>query len=129
MADKSLWEILVPDYNNNGIKYPIEHHWEWDDKVRQISGGLTVFKTAKGQWLNPEGRLFSEKMIPVRVLCSENDISNIIDMTIKHYNQEAVLAYEISEKVILRYAPKPEDSIIAKKVDEIESIPATLYYF
>jgi hypothetical protein len=109
MDKKSLWEILVPDYDKSGNQYPIEHHWQWDEKVRQISGGLTIFKTAKGQWLNPEGKLFSEKMIPVRINCSEKDISDIIDMTIEHYTQEAVLAYEISEKVMLKYAPKPDN--------------------
>jgi len=106
MRKKSLWEILVPNYDNSGNKYSLDYHHQWDNKVRVITGGLTILKTAKGQWVNPEGRLFAEEMIPVRVLCYKNDISNIIDITLEHYNQEAVLAYEISCNVLLKYAKK-----------------------
>lgn len=103
---KSLWEILVPNYDNLGQKYELDYHHKWDDKVRNITGGLTILKTAKGQWLNSDGKLFAEEMIPVRIYCSSKDISDIVNITINHYAQEAVLAYEISNNVILRYAKK-----------------------
>jgi len=102
-TSKSLWEILVPKYSNEGVEFPLTHHQEWDKKVRKLTGGLTILKKAKGQWVNLEGKLFSEDMIPVRIHCSEPIISEIIDLTLGHYHQEAVLAYEISERVILRY--------------------------
>jgi len=100
---KSFWEILVPRCSNQGIKYSIKHHQEWDQKVRELTGGLTILKKARGQWVNPQGELFSEEMIPVRIHCSSRTISKIIDITLSHYEQEAVLAYEISRRVILRY--------------------------
>ena len=99
-----MWEILVPYVNNKGEKYPIEHHWNWDEYVKQLSnGGLTIHKTAKGHWMSPEGKIFKEKMIPVRILCTEEQIESIIKFTISHYDQEAVLAYEISNNVKLRH--------------------------
>lgn len=98
-----MWEILVPHSDNDNKKYPIEHHWAWDEYVKKISGGLTIHRVAKGQWISPEGSLFKDKMIPVRILCTELEIEDIIQFTIKHYNQKAVLAYEVSNNVKLRY--------------------------
>lgn len=103
MTSKSLWEILVPSYSNEGIEHELDHHKRWDEKVRAISGGLTIFRTARGQWVNQEGRLFFDRMIPVRVYCKESDIDKIIDLTLDHYQQEAVLAYQVSTNVKLVY--------------------------
>ena len=108
MASKSLWEILVPSHSNEGIEYRLDYHKEWDKKVRDISGGLTVLRTAKGEWLNDEGRLFFDRMIPVRIYCSEPDIDRIIELTSSHYHQEAVLAYQVSTNVKLVHR-KPQD--------------------
>lgn len=98
-----MWEILVPNYDNNGTKYPIQHHWDWDSFVKRLCGGLTIHKTAKGEWVSPDGKIFKDKMIPVRILCTEQEIETIIDFTIDHYDQEAVLAYEVSSHVKLKY--------------------------
>jgi|SRR3989344_5667063 len=101
MADKSLWEILVPSHSNQGIEYALDHHRTWDNEVRKISGGLTILKSVRGQWIDEQGELFSERMIPVRVSCTEPDINRIIDLTLIHYDQKAVLAYEVSRNVKL----------------------------
>ena len=79
----------------------LDHHKEWDAMVREIGGGLTILRTAKGEWLNDEGRLFFDRMIPVRIYCSEPDIDRIIELTSSHYHQEAVLAYQVSTNVKL----------------------------
>lgn len=102
MPKKSLWEILVPKYSNEGKEFPIKHHHLWDEKVRKIAGGVTILKTAKGQWINTKGKLFAEKMIPVRVYCNEKEIEKIIQLSLEHYNQEAVMAYELSPNVKMR---------------------------
>jgi len=74
-------------------------------EVKKISGGLSILKPiTKGVWINPEGTEFEERMIPVRILCTREDIDRIIDFTLKYYEQEAVLAYKISNEVILRHA-------------------------
>lgn len=103
MADRRLWEILVPRCSNKGVEYPVDYHRQWDEKVRAIAGGITILKPAKGQWINPQGILSSEEMIPVRILCDESGIDKIIELTLEHYDQEAVLAYEISRNVKLRH--------------------------
>lgn len=58
---------------------------------------------AKGQWVHQDV-LFNERMIPVRILATRSQIEEIIEMTAKYYEQIAVLAYRISEEVIL-YQP------------------------
>jgi hypothetical protein len=99
---KSMWEILVPTMRNDGRPIRTRFHKVWDDKVRSISGGLTVMPVARGQWLFKE-KLFEERMIPVRIIATRSEIDSIIDMTMKYYEQLAVLAYKVSDEVILRH--------------------------
>jgi hypothetical protein len=100
----SLWEILVPTVRRVGGKpYTTRFHRVWDSKVREISGGLTVLTPAKGQWVAPTGELHSERMIPVRIVASREQIDRIIDLTIVYYDQLAVLCYKLSDEVIVKH--------------------------
>ena len=99
-----MWEIMVPTQMNDGTPNRTRYHRVWDEKVRAIAGGLTILRPAIGQWENPEGVLFKERMIPVRIMCTREQIEEIIDITIKYYKQEAVLAYKVSDECILKMA-------------------------
>lgn len=98
-----MWEIMVPTISNEGNPFRTRYHKVWDEKVRAIAGGLTILKPAKGQWVSIDNKLYAERMIPVRIACTRVQIDKIIDITLKYYNQEAVLAIKISEEVILKY--------------------------
>lgn len=98
-----MWEILVPTVRANGVPYRTRFHRVWDARVRAITGGLTILTPAKGQWISPDGVLFHERMIPVRLACTENQIDQIIEMTLKYYNQKAIMAYQVSSKVKVVY--------------------------
>ena len=98
-----LWEILVSASNKKDKKFTYNHHKEWDAFVKKTTGGVTIMKTAKGQWVSPTGKIYIDRIIPCRIVCTEEQISEIIDFTIEHYNQEAVLAYRVSTNVILRH--------------------------
>lgn len=98
-----MWEILVPTKRNDGRPFHLRYHRLWDAKVRAISGGLTILPVAKGQWISPDGTLFAERMIPVRVLATRAQIEAIVDLTLKFYDQLAVLAYRVSDEVLLRH--------------------------
>ena len=102
--NKELWEVLVPTVHNGGKPITTRFHRVWDKKVADITGGLTILAPAKGKWAPEPGSVLVERMIPVRIACSREQIEQIVDMTIKYYNQQAVLAYRISDAVILRYA-------------------------
>lgn len=94
-----LWEILVPTIRNNGRPIKTRFHRVWDEKVRSVSGGLTILSPTKGQWINKTGKLFAERMIPVRIACSKDEIESIANMTKTYYEQEAVMYYKISEDI------------------------------
>lgn len=100
---RQLWEILVPTMRNDGKRpFHLRYHRIWDAKVREISGGLTIMPVAKGQWVY-KGELYKERMIPVRVLATREEMQKIVEMTAKYYEQIAVMAYRISEEVIMHY--------------------------
>jgi hypothetical protein len=107
MEHNCMWEILVPTVkpNTDATKFfTTKYHKEWDAKVKAITGGLTIMTPAKGQWLSPHGINFEERMIPVRLIATRVQMETIIDITIEHYSQEAVLCYKISDEVILRHS-------------------------
>ena len=101
--NKLLWEILIPKFSNDGKEFEIEFHKKWDKKIGKISGGLTILRTAKGHWINPDKKLFSEEMIPVRIYCSEKEIGKIMKFTLEHYTQDAVFCYLVSNKIKIAY--------------------------
>lgn len=96
-----LWEILVPTVSNEGKPFRLRYHKVWDAKVRAITGGLTVYPVAKGVWASPTGEVFAERMIPVRVSCSREDIEQIAKMTLSYYHQQAIFYYLVSNEVHL----------------------------
>jgi hypothetical protein len=100
-----LWEILVPTVMA-GRPIRTRYHRVWDGKVRAISGGLTILHPAKGHWVSPGGELFVERMIPVRIACTEEEIERIADMTAKYYKQEAVMYYVVSARLVIRLYDK-----------------------
>lgn len=103
MSTDMMWEILVPTKSNEGKPYRTRYHRVWDAKVREIAGGLTVLRPSVGQWVSTDGDLFKERMIPVRIMCTRDEIEKIIDITIKYYDQIAVLAYCVSTECVLKY--------------------------
>lgn len=96
-----MWEILVPA-SNKQLEFTYEHHKAWDQFVISVSGGITIMRTARGQWVSPDNVIFKDRMIPVRIKCTRKQINRIINFTISHYQQEAVLAYKVSDEVILK---------------------------
>jgi hypothetical protein len=111
VLETQLWEILVPyRMGPKGRKtVPLPHHWIWDEKVRSITGGLTIFKCARGQWVDPATNvLYKEPVIPVRIACTEEQIDLIAEFTATHYKQHAVFTSLVSEKVKIFYAGTPQ---------------------
>lgn len=98
---KKLWEILVPVADNNGKKFKKKYHWQWDKKVVAIADGLTILNPHKGRWVSSTGELFREEMIPVRIACTKKQLDKIVALTAEHYSQLAVMAYKISDEVII----------------------------
>src|ERR1041385_7821686 len=100
---KKLFEILVPtQYGDTCKPIKTKHHKEWDKRVLAISGGLTILYPSKGKWIY-EGELYPEKMIPVRVMCSDEQMKQIVELTLQHYRQRAGMFYRLSDQVEIVY--------------------------
>lgn len=99
MNNNKLYCILVPTKYGDTLK-PIrtKHHKEWDKRIIKITKGLTILEPGKGKWVfnNID---YNEKVIPVLVMCDESFIEKLIDITIKHYRQKAVMWYVVSNEV------------------------------
>ena len=103
---RELWEILVPRTKNSGEEIAVEDHQSWDEFVRDLVGGLTILRSARGVWQSPDGIIFREEMIPVRIACDKATIEEIIEYTLVYYEQEAVMAYRVSDCVIIKHDTK-----------------------
>lgn len=99
---KKLWEIFVPTQTNEGVHLRTRFHKVWDEKVREITGGLTICAPTKGHWVLQDGQVFSERMIPVRIFCTREEIIQISDVTAAYYKQKAVMFYLVTENVEIR---------------------------
>ena len=112
--DRVLFEILVPCNWNDGRPVRTRHHREWDKRVRKIAEGLTILKPAKGQWVHQD-RVYEDRVIPVRLFCTHEQIKAIADITINHYEQEAVMYYRLSDWCLIQNASPEQRAAFAIK--------------
>ena len=96
---KFLWQIMVPCNYNDGKPVRTRHHKEWDRKVQTISNGLTINAPGRGKWKSPNGEVFVDRIIPVQISCTEDEMWDIAQMTKEHYRQEAVMVFCLSKQV------------------------------
>lgn len=101
MTDQKLWEILVPTVRNDGRPFRLRYHRVWDDRVKAIAGGLTVVTPVRGTWVSPTSEVFKERMIPVRIMCTQEEIMKIARMSKTYYEQEAIMVYKVSDEVFI----------------------------
>jgi len=116
MSTLEFWEILVPTTRPDGRPIKVRYHKVWDKMINGIAGGCTVLKPTKGKWVAPDGAIFEERMIPIRIGCTKEQIDIIIDLTLEYYDQKAVIAYRISNEVILRHRSSHGKERIDQKI-------------
>lgn len=101
-----VWQIMVPCTDNEGRPYRTRYHRVWDEKVKEVSNGLTIHAPSKGKWHDNDGKLFEEYMIPVTFIATKEQATEIAEFTLKYYKQKAVLCYMVSTDYILIEEPK-----------------------
>ena len=99
-TDTPMWEILVPTAANDGTPFSRRHHQVWDTNVTAIAGGMTLVKPVRGSWVH-EGETYTERMIPVRIMCTREQIIEIAKETARFYNQIQVFATLVSTDTIM----------------------------
>ncbi len=83
-----------------GTPYKTRYHRVWDDKVKAITNGLTIHSPVKGVWVSDENDTYRERMIPVRIMATREQIIRIGEMTKSYYDQLAVLVYRVGDDCI-----------------------------
>ena len=102
---------MVPCQFNDGKPVRTKHHREWDRQVQKITGGLTILPPGRGKWVDENGDEYFERMIPVQIIATDEQIKEIANRTAKHYNQIAVMYYHLSnEAFIIRNKEYKDDS-------------------
>jgi len=102
MMNRQIWEIFVPTKRKDGKPIKTKHHRQWDKKVQKITDGLTIYTPTVGKWKSKDGKEYIDRMIPVRIVATEGQMKEIVEITLSHYSdEEAVMAYVLSEKYIL----------------------------
>jgi hypothetical protein len=102
-TDTYIYRIMVPCQFNDGKPVRTRHHREWDKRVRKITGGLTINSPGRGQWVDPKtGDLYEERVIPVDIICTPDQMERIAGITLQHYDQLSVMYYQMSQRVIIR---------------------------
>jgi len=105
MKDETLkvWCIYVPTLM--GTRFVrTKHHKRWDTYVRKITGGLTILAPSKGQWVNDDDEVIEERILPVNIACTDEQLKLIVEFSLKHYKQDALMYYKVSDEV---YIVKP----------------------
>lgn len=99
----SLYEILVPTIYGD-TKKPIRtaHHKNWDKEIIKLTGGLTILKPGKGTWVY-NNETYKERVIPVRIRCDKKNLDKIVQFTLAHYRQIAVMYYKITDECYIVY--------------------------
>lgn len=99
---KKMWQIMVPTVSNEGKPFRTRYHRVWDQKVRSITGGLTINMPVQGQWVDEDGTLYAERMIPVSIIATEKEIDEIATFSLTYYNQIAIMYYMISDVAVIK---------------------------
>lgn len=107
---KRTYKILVPTVKP--AKWPgrkrffkTKYHRQWDAKVIAISGGITIAYPTKGSWIF-QGKTFTERMIPVEIRCTEEQMEKIRDITAAHYGQIEVYVDVVSIESLSKQYPE-----------------------
>lgn len=108
MTTGNLYEILVPTMYGDTVK-PIRtrHHKKWDERVKKLTGGLTILQPGKGQWVH-QGQDLDERVIPVRIMCDPATMAEVVQITLQHYRQKAVMYYLLSRECFIVDAVQAE---------------------
>jgi hypothetical protein len=108
---KFCFEIWVPcekppHWPGKKRYFSTKYHRQWDSKVVALAGGISIMHPAKGSWVFQD-KLFSERMIPVRVSCTDEQFVKIRDLTGKYYGQLAIFCIKLGQE-LTQYFPENE---------------------
>jgi len=101
---KCLWEIFIPKNNNRETIYEVSHHREWNKKVTTETDVILLSSDPHKKKSCPTigESFFSEEMILLRVCCTPEEFDKILDITVQHYDRPEIIAFKLSENMIVK---------------------------
>jgi len=93
-----LYEILIPVADNEKRVFSRIHRKVWEKVVRDTAGGLSTCAPVDGQWVDG-GKVYSERMQPVRIACSAPKIRKLAEFAKGHFRQLSIMYYPVSPEV------------------------------
>jgi hypothetical protein len=124
--ERSLWRMLLPVADNDGIVFSEHHHNVVRQKVRKKSGGLTDNLAAHGEWINNEKKLVNDRNIPIDFLATCGQADKIAAFAREHYRQTEIMYYVISSHVRKATAGDSIESRIQEKEAELAKLKQEL---
>lgn len=94
----TMWEVLIPVADNDGVAFTREHHEAWYGIVVGMVGGMTIMPDVEGYWKHDE-KLYHETMRPVRIVTdNEYTVRALVGIAKGFYRQLSILYYKVSDE-------------------------------
>jgi len=105
-----LYEFLIPVNDKKGFQFDRKIIGAFLKQVAEIAGGFTGnandVGTLYGGWVDPKtNELYTEVNTSIRVACDLVDLEEICELAATTFNQEAIMAYEVSPEVLFFSKP------------------------
>lgn len=98
-----LWEILIPVTHKDGTPVTEKDHRIWRSSLEAI-GVHQFLAPGAVPWIVNEPHLVGVRMIPFRVACTQEQITQVANLTASYFGQDAILLYRVSDDVtLIRY--------------------------
>lgn len=94
----TAFDVILKTCENNfdrGWLFTAKHHRIFYKFILNLSKGYSVLSELEGVWQNEKGTIYQEKMIPVRIACTDEQIKEIAEFAKTHYEQEAIFVLEL----------------------------------
>lgn len=107
-----LYEILIPEVTNRGVS-TFDTRKSFETYIFEKLGGFTRLSSVYGAWRGRGGDFF-ERMVPYRVLCTEDIFADITAEAFLFFDdQEAIFISEIGEAQIVHRVPTVSQALRA----------------
>jgi hypothetical protein len=92
------WTIYVPTRAQSGKPFAAVDHKRWEQRVTEMTGGMTFHGRVQGLHLAPANK---EESMDVSIVCTAAQIRQIAKFTKQHYRQQAILVIRGAPAFIL----------------------------
>lgn len=85
--------VLVPVADNAGTPFPPEAWHEFEARLRRELGGFSMGGVVRGEWVNPDGRIYSDTSRQYTVALEVRQVPawlDILEWALERFGQQAL---------------------------------------